>query len=318
MQPELIEPGNKTNYATLHNQGGDTSLLSIDKQYIIDIYKEYGAVLFRGFKMTGPTFYALASQFCTNFIINNDKDRDFVSPDRRIQTVNLGSVSFPLHPEMAMLPTRPDIAWFACKSPPTIGGETMLCDGISIVKALQKETRALLESRSFLYKTKTTKQECEAWLNIKDPDAEKLVAMQDTTSLNFTIEDGEFYSTYITPAIYKPLFSDEPAFGSFLLFARGMQGWRHFPVFEDSTEVPDSVYDELKRVSDALTCAHTWQKHDVLMVDNSRFMHGRHIVYKNRERVIWTQFGYVSFLPDMEARLKAEQWRQPRISEVTA
>jgi hypothetical protein len=80
-----------------------------------------------------------------------------------------------------------------------------------------------------------------------------------------------------------------------------------FPTFEDGSIIPDAICEELRTVTDELTTAHRWQTGDILMVDNSRVMHGRNEVHDLQERVIWTQFGYASFLPD-DYRA-SESWR---------
>jgi alpha-ketoglutarate-dependent taurine dioxygenase len=316
MEPDLkfniTPPDDKVNYVTVCPQGSTHDLQDLDTKTVTTLFRKYGAILFRDFQLDRKSFRQLAFRFCSNFIVNKARDsgRRPVSPDGRVQTVNLGNRAFPLHPELSTMPTMPDIAWFACNSVPVIGGETLLCDGIKIVSALQQQTRELLKRRSFLYKTKTTKEECESWLGIKDPDATALQVFKDKTPLRFSIEDGEYYSTYITPALHQPLFSNELAFGSFLLFARQMQGWKNFPTFEDGTEVPDAMYEELKDVSDSLTVAHPWQQADVLMVDNTRFMHGRNYVVNPEQRIIWTQFAYASFIPELETLYESQPWRR--------
>jgi len=316
MEPDLTftitPPDDKVNYVTVCPQGNTHDFQDLDTETVISLFRQYGAILFRGFQLDRKSFRQLAFRFCSNFIVNKARDggRKHVSPDGRIQTVNLGNKAFPLHPELATMPTQPDLAWFACASIPIIGGETLLCDGIAIASALQKQTRELLKSRSFTYRIKTTKEECESWLGVKDPDAATLQELKDKAPLSFAIEDGEYYSTYVTQALHKPLFSNELAFGSFLLFARQMQGWKNFPTFEDDTEVPDAVYEEIKAVSDRLTVAHSWQQDDVLMVDNTRFMHGRNYVVNPEQRVIWTQFAYASFIPGLDSLYASQPWRR--------
>ena len=71
--------------------------------------------------------------------------------------------------------------------------------------------------------------------------------------------------------------------------------------------IPDALCDEIRRVAEPLTVAHRWQQGDILMVDNSRFMHGRGEVADLAERVIWTQFGYARFAPP--ERVAGEPWR---------
>jgi hypothetical protein len=87
-----------------------------------------------------------------------------------------------------------------------------------------------------------------------------------------------------------------------------MLGTRQFPTFEDGSIVPDAIVEEIRDVSEGLTVAHRWQRGDLLMLDNSRFLHGRNPVGNVEEREIWTQFGYAGFLDDDDERL-AEPWR---------
>lgn len=320
MKPDLMfkitPPDDKVNYVTVCPRGNPREFQDLDTETVISLFRKYGAILLRGFQLDRKSFRQLAFRFSSNFITNKARDhgRKDISPDGRVQTVNLGNRAFPLHPELSMMPTQPDIAWFACVSIPMIGGETLLCDGIKIVSALQQQTQNLLKSKSFLYKIKITKEECETWLGIKDPDAATLLKLKNKTPLGFLIEDEEYYSTYVTPALHKPLFSNELAFGSFLLFARQMQGWKNFPTFEDGTEVPDAVYEELKTVSDDLKVAHTWQQNDVLMIDNTRFMHGRNYVINTNQRIIWTQFAYANFIPELDSLYESQPWRRGKAS----
>ena len=116
------------------------------------------------------------------------------------------------------------------------------------------------------------------------------------------------FRSFTRPFLHRPLFLDQPVFANFLLFARLMLRTREFPLFEDGSLIPDAIVDEIKAVSDRLTVAHRWQRGDLLMLDNSRFLHGRNPVAKLEEREIWTQFGYANFLDDNDPRL-AEPWR---------
>ena len=120
--------------------------------------------------------------------------------------------------------------------------------------------------------------------------------------------DGRVFRQFARPFLHRPLFDQRPVFGNFLLFARYMLGTRDFPRFEDGSVVPDNIVAALKSTSDSITVAHRWQAGDILMLDNSRFMHGRNEVIDPDERQIWTQFGYSSFLGDDDPRL-AEPWR---------
>ena len=72
-----------------------------------------------------------------------------------------------------------------------------------------------------------------------------------------------------------PMFNNRWAYGNFLVFARRRLKVRHFPTYLDGVEIPDVDVDEIERVSNALDYAHRWQKNDLLMLDNTRFLRGR-------------------------------------------
>lgn len=146
------------------------------------------------------------------------------------------------------------------------------------------------------------------WLGVPPPDDDALAALSRESPFCFLRRDGRIYRQFTRPFLHQSLFGRRRVFGNFLLFARYMLGTCEFPVFEDGSVIPDALVAELKSASDSITVAHRWREGDVLMLDNSRFMHGRNAVTEPEERQIWTQFGYASFLEDDDPRL-AEPWR---------
>jgi hypothetical protein len=60
--------------------------------------------------------------------------------------------------------------------------------------------------------------------------------------------------------------------------------------FADGSVLSNVAYEQLVRVSAGLTFEIAWQAGDVLMVDNTRMMHGRRPVLDD-DRLIWTRFG---------------------------
>jgi alpha-ketoglutarate-dependent taurine dioxygenase len=289
--------------------GTEKSITGTDVSVIQSLFIEFGVVLFRGFSFNQHQLNALTSQYCFAFVMNKQPGRQRVSGDGRTQSVNLSPVAFPLHPEMSQVPWRPDIAWFACASAPAYGGETTLCDGVAIADNLHEETRAYLETRSFLYKKKATNDECEFWTGITNPTAEKLKGVQDRSPFKFSIEDGVLFKSFITPVLYRPMHSGKLAFGSFLLFRRILHKKYNFPTFEDGSIVPDSLFNEINSAANNQTVAHKWQANDILMVDNTRYMHGRRSIENENQRRIATQFGYSNFRSDHEKLKLCQPWR---------
>jgi alpha-ketoglutarate-dependent taurine dioxygenase len=312
---KLLEPAAGRNYAAIVPTAGDGDLGALDRRAVEAAFRRHGALLLRGFRLELDAFSAFTRQFCGRFVRNESGRRAQVSTDGTTQTVNIGRQAFPLHPELSRVPWRPDIAWFACASPPSHGGETLLCDGVAMVARLDPGIRAAVEGRGLLYREETPPAAFAELLGVSDPSPALLERLSQTSPFRFERHRGRIFRSFVRPFLHRPLFTDDLCFGNFLLFARYMLNARGYPTFEDGSMIPDALCEAFARVAAELTVAHRWQAGDILMVDNSRFMHGRNEVTDLEERVIWTQFGYARFAP--RERLAAEPWRScddPRVA----
>ena len=72
---------------------------------------------------------------------------------------------------------------------------------------------------------------------------------------------------------------------------------RGFPSLDDGSTMPDAWLMTLQAIGDRLSAAIAWQRGDLLMLDNSRFMHGRTAVVPNDTRLIASFFGYLKDAP---------------------
>jgi hypothetical protein len=106
------------------------------------------------------------------------------------------------------------------------------------------------------------------------------------------------------------MFNEEPAFGNFLLFARFALRVSHFPLLDDGQVVPDEWVESVRQVAAPITYALQWQRGDILIVDNSRFMHGRREILNPAERKIASYFGYLPFAPSSEYDPPDAPWRR--------
>jgi alpha-ketoglutarate-dependent taurine dioxygenase len=300
-------PAGPVNYLTFQTRGG-SPLDVLDSADVIGAFREHGAILFRGFDYDVHSLSRFTARFCSRFVRNESGRRGKISSDGTTQTVNLGQEAFPLHPELSRVPWRPDIAWFACASAPSSGGETLVCDGAHIASGLSASTRETLSRRSLLYREETPVGAFTEWLGLPPPDDRTLALISRDSPFRFERAGNRIFRSFTRPFLDRALFTESPVFANFLLFARFMLGTRQFPTFEDGSIISDAIVEEIGSVSEGLTVAHRWARGDLLMLDNSRFLHGRNPVSYVEEREIWTQFGYAGFLEDDDERL-AEPWR---------
>ena len=113
------------------------------------------------------------------------------------------------------------------------------------------------------------------------------------------------------PALHKTLLSDDLAFGNFLLFARYYLKLDSIPLFDDGSIVPDWIVDAIKDAADPVTFNTEWQPGDILILDNSRFMHGRNAITEPGDRLIASYFGYLNGVSQRPGEIANPPWRKP-------
>jgi alpha-ketoglutarate-dependent taurine dioxygenase len=279
---------------------GAAALIGLDPQRVLALYRTHGAVLLRGFAYDLEAFRSFCRALCPTAAINESPGRVAVAASEDVQSVNLGEDAFPLHPELSREPWKPDTAFFACLAPPAPGdgGETTLCDGVVLVDALAPAVREAFAARRLVYLMPTWPGLFEFWLGTPAPTPRQLATPPRTCPYRFVaLADGTVMRSFSRPALHRPMFTERPAFGNFLLFARYHVGRSDFPLLDDLTEVPQAWTDAVQAAAEPLTYAHAWRQGDILMLDNTRFMHGRRAIGDARARRIVTYFGYLAGAP---------------------
>lgn len=286
-------------------------LAEIDRDEIYELFREYGALLFRGFASDLEDFGAFARHFCPVAVQNDSRNRLPLDRQTNVQSVNLGSRAFPLHPELSREPWKPDACFFYCIEPPSHAGQTTFCDGIEIVKRLPAPLREEMAGRRIKYVLAAGPEALRFWLGTETPTDAQMAKPPEGCPFTFEWHDGHIVRCFTRPLLHRTRFQGELAFGNFLLFARYLRGVKTFPLLEDMSPVPEHWVETVKEVSDSLTAAVDWQPGDLLMLDNSRFMHGRREVITNDKRLIATYFGYLDGVePDPEEPADP-LWRKP-------
>ena len=290
---------------------GERSLEELPCAKIERLYRAHGAILLRGFAADANSFGAFARRFCRTAVVNESPGRELLDAGHKVYSVDGGTDAFALHPELSREPWKPDAAFFCCLAAPRSGGATTICDGIALAATLPKGVFDALKDRRLVYVMPTWPELLDYWLGTKTPDAALLSAPPAGCPYGFLLlPDGRILRHFSRPALHKPMFADELAFGNFLLFARFVRGRRDFPLLDDMTPVPDVALQAIKAAGDALTVEIGWRDGDVLMLDNTRFMHGRTAIEATGERRIATFFGYLDFAtPDPEEPLDPV-WRR--------
>lgn len=304
---QLPEPGRPY---VLVEPAGERRIADAEVSLITDLYKTHGALLLRGFGTDVPQFRDFARGFCPTYVVNESPGRIPIEPENNIHTVDSGVGPFALHSELSREPWRPDAAFFACFTAPARGGATTVCDGVELVRALPEEVRQGLTGRRLLHLKPTWPELLEFWLGSRDPSDQMLANPPSWCPYQFRRIEDSIVCSFSRPALQRPMFIDAPAFANILLFARFTINRRDYPLLDNGEPVPEPWLRAIKRAGDALSAEVKWQSGDVLMLDNTRFMHGRTAIQDANERFIATFFGYLSFaVPDPEEPQNA-LWRK--------
>ena len=298
-QIELPRPGQPYVAVTASTE---SRLTAFDRTTLVDLYRAHGALLLRGFAVDLTEFSSFARSLCPTAVVNETPGRSSLDAAQAVYSVDGGTNAFALHPELSREPWKPDAAMFCCLSPPRAGGATTICDGIALAAALPPEIRAGLKGRRLIYLKAAWPEQLRFWLGTDKPDDALLRAPPPQCPYRFgRLPDGRVVRYFTRPALHRPMFAAEPAFGNFLLFARFNNGNGHHPLLDDMTPVPEEWLQAIRATGDRLTAAIDWQQGDVLVLDNTRFLHGRTAITDAAERQIATFFGYLAFaVPDPE------------------
>lgn len=287
------------------------SLLQIDPEAVLTQYKAHGALLLRGFGANLTQFHAFAKRFSRTAVVNESPGRTALDPAKSLYSVDGGTNAFALHPELSREPWKPDLAMFGCLSAPGEGGQTTVCDGIALVQALPAEVRNGLSGRRLIYLKGVWPELLRFWLGTATPADALLRNPPLHCPYKFMrLNDGRVARYFSRPALHQPMFAEDLAFGNFLLFARFNNGRGDFPLLDDMRPVPEAWLQAIKAAGEKLSHAIAWQQGDVVMLDNTRFMHGRTAITDAAERQIATYFGYLDqAVPDADEPVDAI-WRR--------
>ncbi|HAZ46448.1 MAG TPA: taurine catabolism dioxygenase TauD [Cyanobacteria bacterium UBA11369] len=270
-------------------------ILELDKTEVINSFTAYSLVLFRGFDINTDKFKKFTELFSTNFMsyVGGAYSRKMINGDETLLSVTEAGDSeddsaIPLHGEMYYKKQKPTLVWFYCANPALKGGETTVCDGFQIYNNLNSSTQKLFEEKRIKY---IRNYPDGKWQQIYGTDDLMIVKQVcESNHIQLTVNKDKFITTeYVCSAIIKsrcgqhrvfinnllPVIEQEFTYGSKVSIVR----------FEDGTKIPETAIREVQEIAEQLTHLIKWQKHDILMVDNTKLLHGRKTFYDNQRNI---------------------------------
>ncbi len=232
-------------------------------------------------------------------------ERDPVNADATTSTVNKGMDSIPLHREGSYAPGCPDMLLLYCVRPASAGGETTLCDGVALVESLSAPVRDFVENSVLKWSWTVSPKRWMATLGVTSKEAAETRLSQVRRSLpSWEKLDTEFdgdvmHGVFQTLCVIPTRWGRRKSFCNSLLIYHYRSVSEYYPkniytpALGDGSPFPTDVLAEIAEQAGALTHRVRWHEGDMLLIDNSRFMHGR-TAFTDTSRRILVRMGHVT------------------------
>lgn len=276
--------------AKLIHNNKEQSILQLPVQENLGYFKSFGVLLFRGFGVDYEKMKTFAEKFSSRFVL--DKDRPIVDPRNKYVTlVDPGMHYVSPHCENANSPFRPDVIWFCCGVPAAQGGETLFWDGVKVWQELSEELRQLFIEKKIKFLQKFPAADWKRFLGVGATLADVKRTLNGIPGLTYNInEDQSISIEYVCSAVVKTKYGNQDAFANSLIAE--YKNPKGVVTFADGSPIPSTVINQIQQVMNNFTEVILWQTGDLVMIDNSRFLHGRRS-FTDRNRRIYSLLSYL-------------------------
>jgi len=269
----------------------ESDICQLDTQEIINWFKSHSLLLFRSFDIDTDKFKKFTELLSTNFVsyVGGAYSREMINGDKTLLSVTGGKLHFavPFHGEMYYKKQRPDILWFYCATPALRDGETTICDGIQVYNELSHSTQELFHQKRLKY---IRSYPADVWPKIYQTEDLNIVEQVcNDNDMQLQVKpDNSITTEYVSSALKPSRCGKNQVFINNILpvIEQEVKGSNSSLVrFEDNSHISDEIINEIKDVTDKLTYLVAWQKGDILMIDNTRLLHGRRSFSDNQRDI---------------------------------
>jgi hypothetical protein len=262
-----VRPFGRTSARIITPEGRE-ALTDLPVPAVRKSFMEAGLLLFRGFPSGAEPFKAFANLFVGRYLRDLGGSKSIDAVGDYVQSVLPAGNAQDLHCESARGPNPPDLLWFYCIRPAQTGGETTFADGIEIWNQLSAATRNLFSSKRVTFVELLPEAQWRVGLRLLFFAELDHINLAGTT-FRF-LQDGTLRMEFVTSAVRRTRWTAAESFTNSLTGP-----YPGLARFEDGTDIPLTVMAEIKAVHARVIDQVAWEAGDLLMVDNSRFMHGR-------------------------------------------
>ncbi len=283
---------------------GNQRIADLDAFAVVDLYRSSGAVLFKGFNVTNAEFVQFSNLVLTtsSHPMRAPYEQEPLFRGQTIYDVDPNRSGGPrdLHSEASDTGTPLGACCFFCEQAPPSGGETTLGDGIEILTKLSPDTRSVFERSRIVYRFTFTKEGWEQFFGCNEPaKVEAMIAGVKGLEPKFTTNGGLTVS-HNTCAILPTRYSGRNGFiNAVAEYLRGMgtntAQQAGEVTFDDGSAIPEPIAKDIVGVCHEVEQAIPWSNGDLVIVDNTRVLHGRRMWPPEYTRRVYAKFGELRY-----------------------
>ncbi|HYW71139.1 MAG TPA: amino acid adenylation domain-containing protein [Pyrinomonadaceae bacterium] len=257
---------------------------------------QHGALLFRNFEIGSMAdFAAFTGSICPELLAYREPSSPRTELGEKIYT----STEYPpdqwiqLHNEMSYAHNWPRTVYFYCELPAQQGGATPIAYSRKIFEALDPKIRERFIERKVMYVRNFDDRLDLPWQHVFQASNRAAVeAYCRNAQVEFEWQDGERLKTrQVRQAVIKHprtgetvWFNQAHAFHiatldaevrEFLLSERAEESFPRQAYYGDGSPIEASVIAEIREAYRQAAVTFTWQRGDILMLDNMQVAHGR-------------------------------------------
>jgi alpha-ketoglutarate-dependent taurine dioxygenase len=262
-------------------KGEGAALADLPYAEVVELFKQHGTLMFRGFDATADDFRELVQRFSEKLYFHQNPNRETISEDGAVLLVDAHRNPIPAHAEMSYCPLHPGLQWFYCVRPASSGGATTVYDGVAALELLAKETRDLFEEKRLTWRLPfaTGPEHQERVFGTADrAELDRLFAEFDDFTYEFD-EAGNLNWSYTVSAIPKAPYVDSRTLCNSYLGSGAIVS------FEDGSPIPQHCRWDALDATEKVAVDLEWEVGDIVMIDNKRVMHGRRAFEDPNRRV---------------------------------
>ncbi len=275
---------------------GQISLLELERAPLLEQVRATGAILFRGFGASPEEFKAFSGRLSSHFMAYRGGaiPRAQVEGDRTVLAVTGSHLGYAvsLHGEMYYMKQRPAVIWFYCAVPAETAGETTIADGEQFYQQLSPATRSCLASQLLAYHRTYPDGLWQRVYQTEDLAVVADICGENEIQFSFDPIARSLTTRSLRSALSTSVYTQRPVFiNNILPLLDGIVGDTESRVsWADGSEISAALAAELRAIAAELTIPIAWQAGDVLLLDNTRWLHGRR-AYSDARRDIHVRLG---------------------------